>query len=116
MPRVDRYLTGDPATKRNTIQDNVRNQPHLAAAWLTRRLELFRVKIFNPRLGNDDIWFHSSHFVWQARESGYILWRLDAPNANMANERTWYLFVRFWLPYITPFNLDPDRTLNFLYP
>ena len=66
-----RAQTG-PETYRARNED-LSNNPHIAAAWLKKRFDIFFEKVLKKKFNITDHWYR---FEWQQRGSGHIHGRL----------------------------------------
>ena len=75
-------VPNDPGPARQKRRMALNSNPHVAAAYLDRRLQIFFKHFMVPLLGIRDYWYR---FEWQERGSGHIhgfLWLKDAPKAD----------------------------------
>ena len=111
----------DPTGKRQR-RAALNNNPHIAAAYLHQRAQIFMTTVVHPLLGVVDFW---SRYEWQERGSGHIhgfLWLKDAPNPDdidwkVLNNHDHIIpddqedrirrFVSFWEQIITAINPFP---------
>ena len=119
--------TEDP-TGRRQRRAALNNNPHIAAAYLDERIQVFMTKLVHPLLGVVDFWYR---YEWQERGSGHIhgfLWLKDAPNPddidwNLLKEHNHIIpedqevkmrdFVSFWggiMTAVNPFPRADDNT------
>lgn len=85
MPPECEVPAGDDQAARRQRRLALINNPHLAAAYLDLRAQLFLKHVLCPLLGVKHFWFR---YEWQERGSGHIhgfLWLKDAPNPDDIN-------------------------------
>ena len=81
MPESDDPVN-DPHTARRTRRAALNGNPHIAATYLNRRVQVFFRSLMVPLLGVRHFWYR---FEWQERGSGHVhgfLWLNDAPKAD----------------------------------
>lgn len=92
MPKGDNPTNDlDSGIARRTRREALNNNPHIAAAYLDQRVQVYFKNFMVPLLGVRQYWYR---FEWQERGSGHIhgfLWLEDAPNAD---EIDWDLLKR----------------------
>lgn len=82
MPEEIPVPAGDDRAGRRQHTLALNNNPHIAAAYLDKRLQLFMKHFLIPLLGVAHFWYR---YEWQEGGSGHIhgfLWLKDAPNAD----------------------------------
>lgn len=82
MPEEILVPPGDDQAARRQRRLALNNNPHIAAAYLDQRLQLFMKHFLIPLLGVAHFWYR---YEWQERGSGHVhgfLWLKDAPNVD----------------------------------
>ena len=127
MPSECEVPEGDQRAFRRQRRLALNNNPHIAASFLHRRVELFMKHVICPMLKVKHYWFR---FEWQERGSGHIhgfLWLRDAPNPDdidwnhvkkpdsiISDEQQEKIatFISFWDRIVTAFNPFPREDEN----
>ena len=117
----------DDPTGKHQRRTALNNNPHIAAAYLHERVQIFMTHLLQPLFAVTDFW---SRYEWQERGSGHVhgfLWLKDAPNPD---DIDWSLltnrdqiipdiqevkmrdFVSFWARLVTATNPFPRVDTN----
>jgi helitron helicase-like protein/uncharacterized protein DUF6570 len=89
-----------PETYR-TRNEDLSNNPHIAAAWLKKRFEVFFKEVIKKKFNVTDHWYR---FEWQQRGSGHIhgfLWLADAPKPSVATAEFRDALAQYWGVHVT---------------
>jgi ATP-dependent DNA helicase PIF1 len=117
MPQYDEYLAATSDHERaRIVRNNIQNQPHIAAYYFHRRVQLFLKHVLLKKFPSDDYWYR---YEWQGRGSSHthgFLWVNIAPIADMSSAESRVAFVNFWKNYITAFNPDIQRRPDARHP
>jgi len=82
MPKTVEEPTNDPRVARQRRRIALNKNPHIAAAYLDQRLQVYFKHFLVPLLGVEKFWYR---YEWQERGSGHIhgfLWLKDAPDPD----------------------------------
>ncbi|KAJ3505917.1 hypothetical protein NLJ89_g7163 [Agrocybe chaxingu] len=129
MPNSDVDANGDlnPRAARQRRRTALTQNPHIAAAYLDQRLQVYFKHFLTPLLGIKDFWYR---YEWQERGSGHIhgfLWMKDAPKVDEINfdllkhpgcvippdqEEKMRQFTAFWDRIISTWNPFPHHDEN----
>ncbi|OBZ66500.1 hypothetical protein A0H81_13517 [Grifola frondosa] len=127
MPEEIQVPEGDEASARRQRRLALNNNPHLAAAYLDQRVQIFLKHFLGPLLHVEHFWYR---YEWQDRGSGHVhgfFWLKDAP---LVDEIDWDLlkeehmiipdaqrnkmnqFVTYWDRLVTAWNPCPREDEN----
>jgi ATP-dependent DNA helicase PIF1 len=110
MPRYEQWLAADDDGKYAIAQQNLRENPHIAAFHFFLRWRAFFEEYLKPRLGIKYWWYR---FEWQGRGSTHVhglYWlhgAYSAPLQGFLNDQEKQQFVQFWGVHCTAFNPQP---------
>jgi ATP-dependent DNA helicase PIF1 len=127
MPKTVEEPTNDARLARQRRRIALNKNPHIAAAYLDQRLQVFFKHFLVPLLGVEQFWYR---YEWQERGSGHIhgfLWLRDAPDQDEIDfdllknpdaiipdeqEEKMKSFTDYWDQIITASNPFPCQDYN----
>lgn len=93
---------GSPTANLYAIKnENLSNNPHIAAAYLFKRFKVFFEEVIKKKFSVQDHWFR---YEWQQRGSGHIhgfLWLDNAPEASVKTQEKRQALITFWEPHVS---------------
>ncbi len=127
MPKECDVPDGDEKAEKRQRRKALNSNPHIAATYLDKRVQLFMKHVIGPLLGVKHYWYR---YEWQERGSGHIhgfLWLKDAPNpddidwdhikkpdAIISDDQQVKVdkFITYWNQLITAWNHFPRENEN----
>ena len=110
MPDFERLFELSEQEQYRAAARNLTDNPHIAAAYLVKRFELFFSCVIKKLFDVQDYWYR---FEWQDRGSGHIhgfLWLNGPPQPNTDTEESRNAMAQYWTQFVTASN--PQRNLQ----
>lgn len=116
FPSYPQWKNGTDQERQRIAAQNVKNYPHIIAAWLDIRFKLYLDIVAKEFFGITDSWYR---YEWQARGTGHIhciIWIESAPKMapKTVDERD--EFAKYWNDRIVAFHPDPMRPQDNRHP